>query len=147
MGQLFCLPRPTVDASLEGWEAVCRHLNINDSWSAGEKLLHINQLKLLAVFRVFKAFLCLLSGNVVQVVTDNMTTTYHINEQGSIHSQHLLLFAVEFWEWCMQHHIFPIVKMSLSLENVIADHLSRTSSTSHEWELHQDAFQMVLRRW
>ncbi|KAJ7341493.1 hypothetical protein JRQ81_005657 [Phrynocephalus forsythii] len=78
MGCPFCPLRPTIqvitDAHLEAWGAVCRTLTINGPWSPLERSLRINCLELLVVIKAFRAFLHLLSSNVVQVVIDNTTT-------------------------------------------------------------------------
>ncbi|KAJ7327248.1 hypothetical protein JRQ81_017007 [Phrynocephalus forsythii] len=141
----ICLPIAT-DAIMQTWGAICNHLTINGTLSQTEKYLHTNHLELLAVIKAFKTYLRLLSGQVVQVVTNNTTTMHYMNKQGGTHSQGLLLLTVEFWEWCMRHRIYPIAVHLPGKEN-IADRLSRTTSISHKWKLHQDVFQSIVHHW
>ena len=57
------------DASKEGWGAHLNKLTVRGTWSLPESKLHINHLKLKAVFLALKEFQDLCSNNIVLVAT------------------------------------------------------------------------------
>ena len=70
----------TTDASPTGWGAHCNGLHIHAVWSPSEKHLHINNLELLAIFKVLHAFEPLVMGTAIQITTDNTTALVYINK-------------------------------------------------------------------
>ena len=130
----------TTDASTTGWGAHCKSHRVHALWSTKEKRLHINHLEMWAVIKAFRAFLPLLHGRAVQLVTDNTTTMHYINKQGGTHSMTLLYLAVILWEYCYTHHIFPIAVYVSTADNYLADSLSRLPTQTHEWELDTTVF-------
>ena len=136
-----------MDASPTGWGAHCKGHTVHALWSSRERRLHINHLEMWAVIKAFRAFRRLVQGRGVQVVTDNTTTMYYINKQGSTRSISLLHLAVILWEWCYKHHVFPIAIHISTEENELADWLSRLPKQSHEWELDTPTFQEICHHW
>ncbi|XP_078241180.1 uncharacterized protein LOC140704859 [Pogona vitticeps] len=136
----------TTDASPTGWGAHSNGHTVHVLWSHRQRGLHINHLEMLAMIKSFRAFLPLIQGCGVQVVTDNTTTLYYINKQGGTRSLSLLYLAVHLWEWCCHHHIYPVAIHISTSENQLADELSRWKGQSHEWEL-DNVFQMLCSRW
>ena len=70
------------DASKEGWGAHLNERTARGTWSVPESKLHINHLKLKAVFLALKEFQDLCSNNIVLVATDNTTVVAYINKEG-----------------------------------------------------------------
>ena len=72
------------------------------------------------------------------------TTQPHstMSTNGGTHSLSLLYLAVDLWERCYQHHIFPIVAHISTEDNYLADHLSYMSSRMHEWSFN-DTVQLL----
>ena len=68
------------DASKEGW---------GGTWSLPESKLHINCLKVKAVFLVLKEFQDLCQNNIVLTATDNTTVVAYFNKQGGMKSGRL----------------------------------------------------------
>ena len=89
------------------------------------KSVHINHLELLAIIKVFHAFLLLMRGRVVQLATDNTTALFYVNKQGGTHSPSLLYLAVDLWEWCYSNHVFPVAVHISTEDNTLTDRLSR----------------------
>ena len=131
----------TTDASLVGWGAHCGDLQVHAMWSPKEKLLHIINLELLAIFKVFCAFLPVIAGTALQVTMDNTTARYYINKQGGTHLLPLLYLAVQFWEWCLEHHFSSAVHISTQ-DNVWVDHLSRRM---HKWSLNHNVLLSICK--
>ena len=111
----------TTDASLTGWGIHCKSLQIYVQWSQREKLLHMNELELLAAIKAFKAFRDHLVSKMVQITTDNTTMMYYILKQGGTHSPSLLYLVVNLWEWCLPHHICRMVIHIASQDNNLVD--------------------------
>uniref|UniRef100_A0ABM5FT66 Uncharacterized protein isoform X1 n=1 Tax=Pogona vitticeps TaxID=103695 RepID=A0ABM5FT66_9SAUR len=137
----------TMDANLSGWGVHCLNLTANGHWTLPEAALHINALELLAVFKALRASERLLSNKVVQVTSDNTTVVYYPNKQGGTHSRQLLHLTVQIWDWCCAHHIFLVAVHVASVDNVLADRLSSSPETSHEWALDQAVFSSICQRW
>jgi len=87
-------------------------------------------------------------GSIVLCATDNTTVMSHINRQGGTRSfsmntetQRLLLYA-ESQQWLLTAKHVP------GKLNILADQLSRRGqSIQTEWELHQEAAQLLFNRW
>ncbi|KAJ7345303.1 hypothetical protein JRQ81_001253, partial [Phrynocephalus forsythii] len=132
------------NVSTTRWGATCADLQIHQTWSPQERVLHINMLELLAIFKAFRAFEPLLCGKMVQLITDNTTALFYVNKQGGTQSLPLLHLTLRFWEWCLTRNIFPNTIHIMSQENVIPDKLSRHTYNTHEWTLHQQTFKFLL---
>uniref|UniRef100_A0ABM5FXC1 ribonuclease H n=1 Tax=Pogona vitticeps TaxID=103695 RepID=A0ABM5FXC1_9SAUR len=137
----------TTDASPIGWGAHSAHHKIHGLWSPQEMNLHINHLEMLAVIKAFRAFLPIVQGRGVQVITDNTTTMHYINKQGGTRSQSLLYLTIHLWEWCYLHHVFPVAIHISTTANTLADRLSRLPYQTHEWELNPRVFLDLCHLW
>ena len=104
----FLAPTPEVDltiltdASNEGWRASTNDQTINGRWNESEKLLHINELELLAIKHAFSSFLTLFPNTKhLRVMTDNSTSVSYINKQEGTHSPMCNKLTIEVWEICI----------------------------------------------
>ncbi|XP_039860661.1 uncharacterized protein LOC120716967 [Simochromis diagramma] len=88
------------DASLRGRGALCESASVRGIWSETKRELHINHLKLLAVFLALKHFRPVLEGQHVLVRTDNSTVVSYINRQGGARSLPLLKLSCSLLLWC-----------------------------------------------
>ncbi len=52
-----------------------------------------------------KSFALQLSGKHVNLMIDNSTTVFVINNMGTSHNDRLNTMAIETWEFCMSHKI------------------------------------------
>ena len=105
----------TTDAGRIGWGTHGNRLHFHALWSPSEKLLHVNHLELLAIFKAPHAFELLVTGTAVQITTDNTMALFYLNKQGRTHSFPLL------WEWCLKCHLFPIAVCISTHHNRLVD--------------------------
>ncbi|XP_042306128.1 uncharacterized protein LOC121921720 [Sceloporus undulatus] len=151
VGMPFLPPQPdlslTTDASLQGWGAHTLDLTIKDRWSPAEATLHINVLEMFAVDKALRAFQAVLADRVVLLLTDNTTVMYYLNKQGGTKSRTLLSITICIWEWCIDHKILLQCIHLPGDQNDLADRLSRSSSTRHEWRLHPEVVSRLFNRW
>nr|XP_060639431.1 uncharacterized protein LOC132779779 [Anolis sagrei ordinatus] len=137
----------TTDSSLSGWGAHSQGLIAHGVWSTNEADMHINVLELLAVDKGLKSFEKVLSGKVIQVLTDNTTVMYYLNKQGGTHSGPLLDLCLEIWNWCISRRIHLIVTHLPGVDNGLADVLSRSPMAHHEWSLNGEVSANLFRLW
>ena len=134
----------TIDASLDGWGAVCENTRIGGRWTELEKSHHINYLELLAVFNAIKSF-CKHKNNLhVGLKIDNTCANSYINNMGGIKSQICDKISVEIWEWCIRHTIWLTADYVPSAEN-IADIESRSFNDNVEWMLCKTIFNSITQ--
>ena len=81
------------------------------------------------------------------MATDNLTTLYYINKQGGTHSLTLLYLAIHLWEWCYDHHIFPVAVHVSTEDNNVADRLSCLNTQTYEWVLDDFVFSRICSWW
>ena len=112
-----------------------------------QKLLHINELELLAIIKVCKAFRNFLIGKMAQITTDNTTSIYYILNQGITHSPGLLYLVVDLWEWCLQYHSCLTALYIAGQDNNLADSLSCRDAQAHECKLDQSVFRQLCWKW
>ena len=74
-----------IDASHEGWGASYGNTPTGGAWLPNEKRLHINVLKLKAIFLALKAFIKTKNEH-VKIMCDNTTAIFCINKMGTSHS-------------------------------------------------------------
>ena len=72
----------TLGASKLGWGAACGHRTTKDSWSAQERLLHINVLELKVAFLAIQSFLKHKSNMSIKLRLDNTTAVAYVNNKG-----------------------------------------------------------------
>ncbi|KAH0621469.1 hypothetical protein JD844_022821 [Phrynosoma platyrhinos] len=149
-GMPFSLPQPqlslTTDALMEGWKAHVNDLMIHGHWNKNEKMLHMNELEMLAVLKALRAFEPVLRGKVVLLSTDNITVMYCLNKQGGTKSPPLLQASLQVWNWCLAHNIVLQAIHLPGQENEL-DQLSRSADSCHEWRLHPEAVARLFRLW
>ena len=137
----------TTDASLQGWGAHLLDLKTQGRWSKNERRAHINYLELLAVHKALRSFESQLLGHHIQITSDNTTVVFYINKQGGTRSRKLINLTLHIWEWCIRRHITLTAIHIAGTSNILADHLSRSLSTTHEWQLHSDALRLIFHNW
>jgi len=108
---------------------------------------HINMLKLLAVFRALQGLQEILTGCVVEVLSDNTTTVAYIRKQGGTRSEILYQLTRQILEWCETHQIGLSARHIPGKMNVMANRLSRRGTPiSMEWKLDPQVFRQLARR-
>ena len=149
-GAPFSSPSPEqtlfTDASQQGWGAHLGASLASGRWSLEEQGLHINHLKLLAVFRALQSFRHLLSGSAVSVMSDNSTVVAHLKNAGGTHSESLSVLAGEVLRWCESLSISLCPMFIPRRHNAIADVLSR-ECVGTEWSLHPEICRVLFGVW
>ena len=133
------------DVSKEGWGAHLNERTARGTWSLPDNKLHINHLKLKAVFLTLKEFQHLCSNNIVLVATDNTTVVAYINKEGGMKSGPLCALLWRILPWCTRRQVTLKARHIPGWLNVIADKLSRLGQTIQtEWSLHPEVFQAIF---
>ena len=132
------LPEPSLffftDASLKGWGASWKDLQISGLWSDPESLRHINWLELEAIRLVLLHWGPQWRSQSVKVYCDNSTAVAYIRKQGGTHSQSLFHKTLELFDLLDQFVITLVPTHLPRARNVTADALSRISQPSPtEW--------------
>lgn len=136
----------TSDASLFGWGGHCDSRVAQGRWSRLELSRQINWLELRAARLVLQAFLPLVRGQHVLLLTDNTTTKAHINRQGGTRSRSLMLEAETLCHWAESHLLSLTADHIAGTDNVQADWLSRATVDPSEWRLHPSLFAEIVDR-
>jgi hypothetical protein len=135
------------DASLEGWGAHLGDHMVSGTWTKTEKNNFINVLEMWAVERALKAFLSLVSGMRVQVLSDNRTVVSYITRQGGMKSFFLYKEVQRLLLWCKNQEITLEARHIPGKLNVLADKLSRPGkAVSTEWHLDPHVFKQITRQ-
>ena len=116
----------TSDASKLGWGAACGHRTTKGSWSAQERLLHINVLELKAAFLAIQSFLKHKSNISIKLRLDNTTAVAYVNNKGGTRSPELVELTLELWKWCLNRGIYIQAVHLPGIQNCLADKESRT---------------------
>ena len=128
-GVRFGTPAPDLhlysDASSSGWGAHLLDQNVSGVWSAQEKLLHINLLKMKALFLALQAFQEDVAGHHVTAMCDNSTVVAYINKQGGTVSRPLCLLTSRLLRWTESFDVHLEARYLPGESNVLADVLSR----------------------
>lgn len=135
------------DASLNAWGAFCQGQRTHGNWNDAEKMLHINQLELLAAFFALKCFAANLRQAEILLRLDNTTAISYVNRMGGIQFVNLNETARLLWQWCEKRGIWVYASYVSSSDNFIADTESRTLEIETEWELSVNAFSNIVERW
>ena len=113
------------------------HLNertARGAWSLPESKLHINYLKLRAVFLALKDFQDLCLHRIVLVATDNTTVVPYINKEGGRRSGPPCALLWRILTWCTRDQLTLKARHIPGWLNVVADKLSRLGQTIQtEW--------------
>ena len=147
-GTTFPRPSPSVvlttDASELGWGAHLEDQTAADMWSEQERLLHINHLELLSVFKALQAFEPRIRRKLILVKTDNSTVVSYINRQGGTRSPSLCLATWELLKWCVQRRTSLQASHLAGEKNTLADALSRGRIIPTEWSIHPSIVKQVF---
>ena len=108
------------DASHEGWGVSYGNTPTGGAWLPNEKRLHINVLKLKAIFLALKAFIKTKNEH-VKIMCDNTTAISCINKMGTSHSMDCHYLIVRIWEWAMKSNIQSTAAHITGKQNIIAD--------------------------
>ena len=132
----------------EGWGAHLNERTARGSWCLPESKLHINYLKLKAVFLALKEFQDLCAYKMVLVATNNTTVVSYINKEGGMRSGPLCALLWRILTWCTSYQVTLRARHIPGRLNVVADKLLRLGQTIQtEWSLLQEVFQSICSRW
>ena len=122
------------DASHEGWGVSYGNTPTGGAWLPNEKRLHINVLKLKAIFLALKAFIKTKNEH-VKIMCDNTTTMSSINKMGTSHSMDCHCRTVRIWKWAMKSNIQLTAAHTPGKQNIIAERVSMVCHVDSEWML------------
>ena len=112
------------DTSNAGWGGHLNQESTGGLWSQHEKHLHINLLKLKAVFLALQFFKKNCINNLVLIASDNTSVVSYINKQGGRKSAALCVLMWRILTWCHNKVTLRARHVPGSL-SVIVDGLSR----------------------
>ena len=132
-----------------GWGgAHTSSIELSRMWSEQEKLLHINLLKMKALFLALQSFQELVAGRRVTAMCDNSTVVAYVNKQGGTVSRFLCSLASQLLRWSESLNVHFDARYLPGQSNVLADLLScRDQVIGIEWSLHPQVAKDLLRRW
>jgi len=116
-----------MDASMQGWGAVCKDVCTGGLWSQVEPGHHINYLELLAAIFTVKALTKRIHRRM-----ENRTAVFYINHMGGTHSPMMSRLAIQFWRWCLEKNLSLSAEYLPVVDNCIADEESRSIQSSAE---------------
>ena len=134
------------DASLTGWDAYCNGKSANGWWNDKEKQYHINYLELVGAFLALKCFVKKLHDCEILLRLDNTTAIAYVNKAGGIQYPVLTNLAKQIWDWCESKRILVFASYISSKQNVYADAASRITNIDTEWELCEEAFEKIIKK-
>ncbi|KAK7898748.1 hypothetical protein WMY93_019601 [Mugilogobius chulae] len=137
----------TTDACPTGWGAVWQRRLAQGRWPVQWHDTHINVLELRAVHLALKHFLPYLQGRHVLIRSDNITTVYHINHQGSPRSAQLLKASQDLLMWAAPRLCSLRATYLPGDRNHIADFLSRRKPLPGEWRLHPEVVRTIWHQY
>lgn len=135
------------DASKTGWGAACNNERTGGHWSAEEQVNHINYLELLAVFFGLRSFASDIKDCAILLRVDNTTAISYVNRMGGVQYPHFNDISKKIWQWCEVRRIFIFASYIKSSQNTVADFESRQLNTDTEWELSDNVFSEIIRRY
>lgn len=133
------------DASLDGYGGHCEGKSIAGKWSDNEKMMHINELELLAVVYALNAFVTK-PGLSILLRVDNNTALAYINKFGGCRSTNCHKIAKRIWQFCESKRCWITAGYISTKDNVIADSLSRDKrvDSSSEYKLNPRLFKNII---
>ena len=135
------------DASREGW-GTHANLTARGTWSLPESMLHINFLKLKAVFLALKEFQDLCSKKIVLKAANNTTVVAYINKERGTRSGQLCELLWRIMAWCTRNQVTLRPNTSQAWLSVVADKLFRLGQIIQMlWPLLPEIFQLICTRW
>jgi hypothetical protein len=132
------------DASMTGWGAVWRQMAVGGLWTEQEKLLHISQLEIRAVWHALTAFQTQLTGRQVHLRVDNLVARAYLANQGG----RILTLSQEaenVWMKAIQLGIDIVHTSWISGVDNPADEPSRWDAD--DWMITRETFQQLDRIW
>ena len=150
-GRAIWLSEPDVeifsDASLSGWGAACNELKARGPWTPEEKILHSNELELIAALNALKSFTSNLSSITLRIYMDNVTAVAYVYHLGGTRSSNLCKIALEISEWCETRNLMiEAIYLPGSL-NVVVDAESRALPLAGDWRLSPIVFALITGQW
>jgi len=114
------------DASLLGWDAVCKGVRTGGLWSPMERLSRINCLELTAAMFAVKDLSRDKDSSHIHLKLDNQTAVSYINHMGGTRSPQLNSLAAQLWTWCLERGKILSAEHLQGVDNCVADFESRT---------------------
>lgn len=134
------------DASRTGWGVNCSGRTASGQWSSEELTKHINYLELKAAFFGLQIFAKNFSNCEILLRIDNSTAISYINRMGGIRYPHLNSISRKIWQWCEERGLYVFASYISSRDNYIADAESRRIHADVEWELADDAYRFICKK-
>lgn len=134
------------DSSLYAWGANTKNEKTHGYWNKQEREHRINFLELKASLFGLRCFAEKLRDCDVLMRIDNTTAVSYINRMGGIRYPKLNSVAREIWNWCEARNIWVHASYIKSKENKIADTESRILEPETEFELSNEAFLKIKRK-
>ena len=134
------------DASNGGWG--CKDPQTNQEgggrWTEEEAKLHINALELTAALLSIQSLCSHKQGIHLRIATDNSTTLYAINKQGSM-KPYLNDIARKIWLFAIERNIW-ISAVHCPGKLMPADEASRVFDDNIEWTLDEAIFEAICKK-
>lgn len=147
-GLSWIVPNPQVDiytdASTSGWGVVINNRSYSGNWSATQYQHHINYKELLTVFIALQH--PRVKGQMINIISDNITTIAYINHFGGTRSPALMKQATSIWNWCLRTGTRIRITYVPSAFNP-ADAPSRQLTGQLEWRISSPFFDLMDRKW
>jgi hypothetical protein len=134
------------DASRTGWGAYANNSRTHGAWRSEERVFHINQLELLAVFLGLKYFAHSRHNCSILLRIDNTTAISYVNRMGGVQFPHLNELSRQIWQWCEERNIWIFASYINTKDNIEADRESRKYNPDTEWELSNHAFRRIIHK-
>ena len=149
-GMRFGTPTPDLclysDASRLGWGAHLLDRSVSGIWSNQESSLHINLLKLKALFLALQLFQDVVADHWVTAMCDNWTVVAYVNKQGGTVSDYLCSLTGQLLRWTESHNVHLEARYLPGQSNVLVDLLSRRNQVlGAEWSLHPKVARKLIR--
>jgi ribonuclease HI len=129
------------DASLTGWGATSQLNNAKGYWDCNERKQHINELELKAVFNGLRSLA--ICNQKVLLRVDNTTAVSYINRYGGCRSSNCQAIAKDIWTWCEQQNITILASYINTVDNYVADELSRDTHKDLDFRLSSGRFKEI----
>ena len=130
------------------WGAHLLNRFVSEVWSEEELLLHINLLKMKAMFLALQSFRDMVAGRQVTAMCDNVTVVAYVNKQGGTVSRSLCSLTSRLLRWTESLYVHLDARYLPGQSNVLADLLSRLDQViGTEWSLHPQVVRALLHAW
>ena len=147
-GRSIIKHKPTMsvetDASLRGWEAICKGVRTGGPWSIKEQSWHINCLELWAAMLAIQCYARDKKSITILLLMDNTTAVLYVNNMGGTISEQLVQLARDLLMWCLQREIHLVAQHLPRKLNVIAE--SRALFDRMDWMIQPSVFRKIDRR-